>query len=50
MVIISDELYEELTDRSFKLQCLENGGVDNWDGYSFSLEEYWAEKEAEEEE
>lgn len=33
----------ELEDDSFKLQCLENAGVDNWDGYDYAMEEYYAE-------
>lgn len=31
--------YEDLLKRSFKLSCLEGGGVDNWCGYDDSLEE-----------
>lgn len=40
-VTISKKEYESLKDDSFKLQCLENGGVDNWEGYDFAMEEYW---------
>lgn len=32
--------YDSLKDDSFKLTCLENAGVDNWDGYDFAMEEY----------
>jgi len=39
---------DELYDRDFKLNCLENGGVDNWQWYSESLEEYWESKKGEE--
>ena len=42
---ISKERYEELLDAEMKLSCLEAGGVDNWDWYSESLEEYWDWKE-----
>jgi hypothetical protein len=34
-----DEL-QRLRKRDFELQCLENGGVDNWEWYSESLEEF----------
>lgn len=34
---------QSLSDDSFKLSCLENAGVDNWDGYSYAMEEYYAE-------
>ena len=30
----------DLEDDSFKLTCLENAGVDNWDGYDYAMEEY----------
>ena len=32
---------QTLTDRSFKLECLEDGGVDNWSWYSESLQPYY---------
>lgn len=38
---------KRLEDRSFKLSCLENAGVDNWDGYSYAMEEYHKEEEEE---
>lgn len=34
---------KSLSDDSFKLTCLENAGVDNWDGYQYAMEEYYAE-------
>lgn len=46
-VTISREEYDRLCDRDAKLSALEAGGVDNWEWYSESLREYWAEKENE---
>lgn len=46
-VTISKKEHDRLQDRDFKLRCLENGGVDNWEWYGDSLEPYWAEKEDE---
>jgi hypothetical protein len=40
--------YNRLVDRDFKLTCLENGGVDNWEWYDEALEDYYASKEDEE--
>ena len=40
-VWIKKSEYEELIKDSFKLQCLENGGVDNWQWYSESLTEWY---------
>lgn len=34
---------DQLNEDSQFLQCLENAGVDNWDGYSFAKEEMWPE-------
>jgi hypothetical protein len=34
---------KNLEDRAWKLQCLENGGVDNWEWYGDSLKEYYSE-------
>ena len=39
-VTISKEEYDKLVDRDFKLSCLESGGVDNWEWYSDSLQDY----------
>lgn len=47
-VKISIKRLAELEDKEYKLNCLEAGGVDNWEGYSFSLESYFKEKEKEE--
>lgn len=38
-VTIPQEEYDELLDREWKLTCLENAGVDNWDGYDWAMEE-----------
>lgn len=42
-VWIKKSEYDELIKDSFKLQCLENGGVDNWTWYGDSLKP-WFEK------
>ena len=34
---------DQLNEDSQFLQCLENAGVDDWDGYSFAKEEMWPE-------
>ena len=44
---INSKYYKKLLDDSSKLNCLENGGVDNWEGYGISLEDYHKEKEFE---
>jgi len=44
-VTISRKVYEDLLDDSFKLNCLENAGVDNWSGYDYAMEEYLGEDE-----
>jgi len=48
MVQITQEEYNKLQDKSAKLIALENGGVDNWEGYDISLEPYHKLKELEE--
>lgn len=45
-VLISYEEYLELLDRDDKLQALESGGVDDWEWYSESLNQYRTEKES----
>jgi hypothetical protein len=47
--MVTKERLKELLNAESKLLALENGGVDNWEGYSFSLESYLKEKEEEEE-
>ncbi len=39
-VTISTDEYEKLLNKKTWLQCLENAGVDNWDGMEFAYEEY----------
>ena len=39
-VLIDIREYRDLKEESLMLQCLENAGVDNWDGYSYANEEY----------
>lgn len=41
MVTITKEKYDSLYRDSVKLNCLENGGVDNWEWYSYALQEYY---------
>ena len=36
---------QELRDKEVKLEALEAGGVDNWEGYGESLKEYFKKKE-----
>ena len=40
-VTISRAEYDSLKDSEFKLECLEGAGVDNWNGYSYAMEEYY---------
>ena len=40
VVVVSKKEYEGLRKRDFKLTCLEAGGIDNWEMYSESLEDY----------
>ena len=49
-ITISKEEYARLLEDSHFLQCLEDAGVDNWDGYSFSREMYNSEKNLEDDE
>lgn len=45
LIEIPVKVYKELLDDQFMLECLQAGGVDNWEGYDFSMEEYWNAKE-----
>lgn len=38
--IIEESYYESLEKRSELLECLDNAGVDNWDGYDYARELY----------
>lgn len=44
MTNIDNQELEELRDAYKKLQALEAGGVDNWEGYDIALQEYCKEK------
>lgn len=44
-VTIDKKVYESLQQDVRKLQCLENAGVDNWDGYGYAMEEFYGEEE-----
>lgn len=46
--IITKGEYDNLLHRSEKLEALEQGGVDNWDGYYYSLKQYFNEEFEEE--
>ena len=46
-VVILDYI-EELEDRDKKLSALEQGGVNNWEWYEESLQDYYFEEEEEE--
>lgn len=40
-ITISKKEYERLLKDSARLQALENGGVDNWQGYDYAMELYF---------
>lgn len=40
MIEITEDEFNRLSDRALKLACLEQAGVDNWDGYDLAMEEY----------
>lgn len=44
-VTITKKEYDSLLDDSRLLQCLQNAGVDNWDGYSYAMEEFYEDEE-----
>lgn len=46
---IEQSRLDELLDIEARLDALEAGGVDNWDGYDFALEEYRKVKRQDEE-
>lgn len=41
-VTISKQEYDKLVEDSNFLECLQQAGVDNWDGYNFAREEFVA--------
>lgn len=44
MITLTKKEYDDLFEAFAKLTALENGGVDNWEGYDFAMEEYWKER------
>jgi len=44
-ITISEDKYNELVRDQKKIRALEAGGVDNWEGYDDSLEEFWDEED-----
>lgn len=45
---LTDKEWKELQRKVSKLECLEAGGVDNWEWYDESLSDWFAENEIEE--
>lgn len=41
-ITIPKSEYDQLRRDSIKLECLEGGGVDNWDWYGDAMEQYHA--------
>ena len=39
-ITIPVKVYERLLKAEEKLLCLEGAGVDNWEGYSYAMENY----------
>jgi hypothetical protein len=39
-ITVSKEEYKQLQSDSLKLQCLDEGGVDNWEWYGEAMREY----------
>lgn len=39
-VTISKEQFDQLQEDSNFLECLQNAGVDNWEGYDYAVELY----------
>ncbi len=46
-VTILKSEYDSLQDDALWRTCVENAGVDNWDGYGYAMEEYWEVKDNE---
>lgn len=40
MILVDADEWDELQDAQLMLNCLENAGVDNWDGYQDAMREY----------
>lgn len=41
LIQVSAKHYQDLIRDSRWLECLENAGIDNWDGYDYAQEEYF---------
>jgi hypothetical protein len=41
IILNNERTISRLEKDGFKLQCFENAGVDNWQGYDFAMEAYW---------
>jgi len=44
-ITISKKEYEQLLSDSKELQCLDNAGVDNWEGYEYAMAEFYNKEE-----
>lgn len=44
-VVVSLKVFERLKESENKLVCLENGGVDNWEGYDDAMEDFRTERD-----
>ncbi len=44
-VTIPKKEYDSLVEDAFLLQCLQNAGVDNWEGWDYALQEFHNEAE-----
>jgi len=40
-VLLSAEEYEELLDKIDLLEALQEGGVDNWEGFEYAIDIYY---------
>lgn len=40
MITITKEEYDSLMEDYHFMRCLEDAGVDNWDGYEYAIELY----------
>lgn len=46
VVTISTKEYVSLKDDQFWRQCVEDAGVDNWEGYYFAMKEYYKDEDS----
>jgi len=40
-ITVDRDHYEDLIKNNFLLQCLQDAGVDNWDGHYYAMQEFW---------